>query len=107
MNIPGIEYKINLKIGSVVYKYYEDLLVRLKAITSIKVDESIQTAALDRLEELSKSTQNTLNEILYSKKNHYTISVLSPVIIIPINRVYDGKNSSVCVLKTGDMIVLS
>jgi hypothetical protein len=48
-----------------------------------------------------------LNEILYSKKNHYTISVLSPVIIIPINRVYDGKNSSVWVLKTGDMIVLS
>jgi hypothetical protein len=36
---PDIEYNINLKIGSIVYKYYEDLLVRLKAITALKFDE--------------------------------------------------------------------
>ncbi len=53
---PGIEYNINLKIGSIVYKYYEDLFVRLKAITALKFDESMQTAARDRFEELSKST---------------------------------------------------
>ncbi len=33
--------------------------------------------------------------------------MLSPVFILPINGTYDGKNSSVWVLRTGDMIVLS
>ena len=64
-----VDFNVNLQLGSIVYKYYEELVIRMKAITSVKIDENIQTAAFDNYEELSKATQNTLNEILYSKKN--------------------------------------
>ena len=34
----GIEFDINLQVSSVVYKHYEDLIIRARAISNVKID---------------------------------------------------------------------
>jgi hypothetical protein len=43
-------------VGSIVYKYYEDLLIRAKGISNVQVDQEIQSAAMDTLEDLKETT---------------------------------------------------
>jgi hypothetical protein len=37
----SIEYDINLQVSSVIYKHYEDLIIRARAISNIKIDQEI------------------------------------------------------------------
>jgi|LakMenEpi03Aug12_release.lakeMendotaPanAssembly.Ray.scaffolds.fasta_scaffold6328281_1 hypothetical protein len=52
----SIEYDINLQVSSVIYKHYEDLIIRARAISNIKIDQEIQTAAMGTFEDLREST---------------------------------------------------
>lgn len=103
----SIEYDINLQVSSVIYKHYEDLIIRARAISNIKIDQEIQTAAMGTFEDLRESTQNRLHEMLYKKKNRYCISIESPVLIIPLNQTFEGKSAPVWVIKLGNMLILS
>lgn len=49
-----------VQIGSIVFKYNEDLTIRLMAISRLKVDEKITSAARDRLEDLREQTNSKL-----------------------------------------------
>ena len=90
---------------SVVYKHYEDLVVRAWAISNIQIDEEISSVAKGTLEDLRETTQNRLHELLYKKRNRFVISVQSPVIILPVKGVF--QNSPVWIIRTGDMLILS
>lgn len=59
-------------------------MIRAKAISNVQLDQEIQTAALDTLEDLQRQTQNRMYEIVSKNKIRYTVSVESPVIILPI-----------------------
>jgi hypothetical protein len=37
----GIEFDIKLQVDSIVYKHYEDLIIRAKAISNVKIDDEI------------------------------------------------------------------
>jgi hypothetical protein len=37
----GIEFDINLQVGSIIYKHYEDLIIRARAISNVKIDQEI------------------------------------------------------------------
>jgi hypothetical protein len=52
----GIEFDISLQVSSVVYKHYEDLIIRARAISNVKIDQEIQTAAMGRFEDLRETT---------------------------------------------------
>jgi hypothetical protein len=39
----------------VVYKHYEDLVIRAKALSNVKIDQEIQTAAMGTLEDLRET----------------------------------------------------
>jgi hypothetical protein len=84
------EFDVNLKLGALVYKYYQELVVRAKAISAVSVDETMQNQAFDRLEILKDTTNNTIQEI-QKKRNRYTISIQSPIIVLPIFGTYEGK----------------
>ena len=45
-----VELDLSLKIGQIIFKYNEDLIIRAKAISRLKVDRSLQNEALDQLE---------------------------------------------------------
>jgi hypothetical protein len=45
--------------------------------------------------------------MLYKKKNRYCISIESPVLIIPLNQTFEGKNAPVWIIKLGNMLILS
>ena len=82
---------------SVVYKHYEDLVVRAWAISNIQIDEEISSVAKGTLEDLRETTQNRLHELLYKKRNRFVISVQSPVIILPVKGVF--QNSPVWIIR--------
>ena len=42
-----IEHDLNLSIGQIMFKYNEDLVIRAKAISRLKVDTSLQIEAID------------------------------------------------------------
>ena len=44
---------------------------------------------------------------MYQKKNRFVIHMESPVIILPINNTYEGKNASVWVIRTGNLLISS
>ena len=44
---------------------------------------------------------------MYKNKNRYVLSLDSPVLIIPINATFEGKNSPVWVINTGNMLIIS
>ena len=46
----GIEFDVSLMSNSLMFKYTPELIIRSKIITQLKVEESTQTAALDKLE---------------------------------------------------------
>lgn len=48
----GVEFDISIHLGSIIYKYEEDLMIRAKAISNVQLDQEIQSAALDTLEDL-------------------------------------------------------
>ena len=57
----GIEYDLNIRIESIIYKHYEDLIIRARAISNVKIDEEMQVAALGRLEDLREATGNRMH----------------------------------------------
>lgn len=71
MEKDGIEFDIKLQVDSIVYKHYEDLIIRAKAISNVKIDDEIQSAALGTFEDLRETTQNRLHEIIYKRRNRY------------------------------------
>ena len=103
----GIEYDVALQIGSIVFKYYENLITRSKAIFQVKIDKEISASALDRFDDIKESTQNRFNELLYRRKNRYVVSIQSPVFVLPIRATFDAKYSPVWVIRTGDMLMIS
>ena len=52
----GIEFDVSLTTESLLMKYMQEVVVRAKLITQLKVTEKTQTAALDKLEEMQKAT---------------------------------------------------
>lgn len=103
----GIEYDVALQIGSVVFKYFEDLLVRGRAIFQVKVDKGISASAASSFDDLKESTQSRFHDMIYRRKNRYVVSIQSPVFILPIRATFDAKFSPVWVIRTGDMLIIS
>jgi hypothetical protein len=103
----GIEYDFSMRIESVIYKHYEDLIIRARAISNVKIDEEMQQAAMGRLEDLKESTQSHLHDIIYKKKNRYVISIESPVLILPIYSTFEGNLAPCWVINTGNLLILS
>lgn len=72
-SVNDIEFDLSLQIGQIVFKYNEDLMIRAKAIARLKVDQSLQTEALDQLEELRENTQSAIHSLIYRRRNRYKI----------------------------------
>ena len=47
LGLHDIEFDLALRIGQIVFKYNEDLIIRAKAIARVKVDQKLQNEALD------------------------------------------------------------
>ena len=103
----NIELDLSLMVGSIVFKYNEDLIIRSKAIARLKVDSSLQAEALDQLEELRENTQSAIHALIYKRRNRYNISIGSPVILLPINGTYQGKFSPIWAVRTGALNISS
>ena len=103
----GIEYDLNVRIESIIYKHYEDLIIRARAISNVKIDEEMQVAALGRLEDLREATGNRMHQLLYQTKNRYVISVESPVLILPICATFEGRVAPCWVMNTGNVLIIS
>ena len=100
-----LELDLSLKIGQIVFKYNEDLIIRAKAIVRLKIDQSLQTEALDQLEELRENTTSAIHSLIYRRRNRYNIQIGSPIFLLPINGTFDGKFSPVWVIRTGALNV--
>lgn len=100
-SVNDIEFDLSLQIGQIVFKYNEDLMIRAKAIARLKVDQSLQTEALDQLEELRENTQSAIHSLIYRRRNRYKIYIASPIFLLPINGTFDGKQSSIWAVRTG------
>lgn len=103
----GIEYDVTLQIGSIVFKYFEDLIIRGKSIFKVKVDKEMSETAYSSFDDLKMTTQNQLHDMVYKRKNRYVVSVQSPIFVLPIRGTFDAKFSPVWVIKTGDLLVIS
>ena len=68
-----IEYDIGLTIGSILFKYKEDLVIRVKAMTRLKVDKKLKESAYDKMEDLKETTKSRLHAIIYKRANRYQI----------------------------------
>ena len=77
------------------------MLIRAKAIARLKVDLSLQTEAIDQLEELRENTQSAIHSLIYRRRNKYNISIGSPIFLLPINGTFEGKYSPIWALRTG------
>ena len=77
------------------------MIIRGKAISRLKVDSSLQSEALDQLEELRENTQSTIHSLVYRRRNRYNITVGSPIFLLPINGRFEGKFSPIWAIRTG------
>ena len=100
----GIEFNVALQIGTVIFKFNEDLLIRAKVISQLQVDQEMRVSAFEKLEQLREEGRNRLNDLIYKKKNRYIFSMSSPVFILPIRGTYEGTVAPIWVIRTGDVV---
>lgn len=100
-----IEHDLNLSIGQIMFKYNEDLVIRAKAISRLKVDTSLQIEAIDQLEELRENTQSAIHSLIYRRRNRYNISIGSPIFLLPINGTFEGHFSPIWAVRTGALTI--
>ena len=107
LQVKDIEFDIGLTIGSILFKYKEDLVIRVKAITRLKVDKKLKESAYDKMEDLKETTKSRLHAIIYRRANRYKIYMQSPVFVLPIRGTFHGNNSPIWVIRTGDVSISS